>query len=137
MKRSSYLIKVMVGICRSSHGKFSLKIIIFLYRRLFFKKFTGLRSAILLKKRLGHRCFPVSFEVFKKNFFTENFQCASFVYVFPIMIYFHGLSDIFCNRQNYPLDTGRIWNVHKTFTKRLGRSLNIFCTFNLRPVSRK
>ena len=35
-----------------------------------------------------------------------------------------------------PLDTGRKLNVHKMFSRRPGRLLNILCTFNLRPVSR-
>ena len=33
------------------------------------------------------------------------------------------------------LDTGRNLNVHKTFRRRSGRLLNVWCTFNLRPVS--
>ena len=32
--------------------------------RLFFNKVAGLRSAILLKKSLWHRCFPVNFVKF-------------------------------------------------------------------------
>ena len=36
---------------------------------LFFNKVAGLRSAILLKKRLWHRCFPVNFA--KGCFFTK------------------------------------------------------------------
>ena len=34
-----------------------------------------------------------------------------------------------------PVDTGRKLNVHQTFRRRLGRLLNVLCTFNLRPVS--
>ena len=34
-----------------------------------------------------------------------------------------------------PVDTGRKLNVHKTFRRRPGRLLNVFCTFNLCPVS--
>ena len=34
----------------------------------------------------------------------------------------------------FPVDTGRKLNVHKTFRRRLGRLLNVLCTFNLRPV---
>ena len=34
-----------------------------------------------------------------------------------------------------PVDTGRKLNVHKTFKRRPRRLLNVFCTFNLRPVS--
>ena len=47
---------------------------------------------------------------------------------------------MFYIRQNiimvfFPVDTGRKLNVHKTFRRRLGRLLNVLCTFNLRPVS--
>ena len=35
----------------------------------------------------------------------------------------------------YPVDTGRKFNVHKTFKGRPGRPLNVLRTFNLRPVS--
>ena len=34
-----------------------------------------------------------------------------------------------------PVDIGSILNVPKTFRRRLGRLLNVLCTFNLRPVS--
>ena len=33
------------------------------------------------------------------------------------------------------MDTGRKFNVHKTFRRYPGRLLNVLCTFNLRPVS--
>ena len=35
-------------------------------------------------------------------------------------------------KKEYPVDTARKLNVHKTFR---GRLLNVLCTFNLRPVS--
>ena len=35
----------------------------------------------------------------------------------------------------YPVDTGRKFNVHKTFRRRPGRLMNILCMLNLRPVS--
>ena len=35
----------------------------------------------------------------------------------------------------YPVDTGRKLNVHKTFKRGPGRLLNGLCTFNLHPVS--
>ena len=35
----------------------------------------------------------------------------------------------------FPVDTGRILNVYKTFRRRPGRLLNVLCAFNLRPVS--
>ena len=37
--------------------------------------------------------------------------------------------------KEFPVDTGRKLNVHKTFRRRPGRLLNVLCTFNLRPVS--
>ena len=37
-----------------------------------FTKFTGLRSATLLKKRLWYRCFPVNFVKFLKNTFLQR-----------------------------------------------------------------
>ena len=41
--------------------------------RLFFNKFTGLRAATLLKKRLWKTCFPVDFAKFLKTpFVTEH-----------------------------------------------------------------
>ena len=36
---------------------------------------------------------------------------------------------------SFPVDTGRKLNVQKIFRRRPGRLLNVFCTFNLRPVS--
>ena len=36
----------------------------------------------------------------------------------------------------YSLGTGRKLNVQKTFRRRLGRLLNVLCTFNLCPLSR-
>ena len=35
----------------------------------------------------------------------------------------------------FAADTGRKLNVHKKFSRRLGRLLNVFCAFSLRPVS--
>ena len=37
--------------------------------------------------------------------------------------------------RNYLVDTGRKFNVHKTFRRRPGHLLNVLCAFNLRPVS--
>ena len=36
----------------------------------------------------------------------------------------------------FPLDTGRKFNVYKTFRRRPGRLLSVSCTFILHPVSR-
>ena len=38
-------------------------------------------------------------------------------------------------RRRCAVDTGRKFNVHKTFRRRPGRLLNVLCTFNLRPLS--
>ena len=35
----------------------------------------------------------------------------------------------------YPVDTGRKFNVHKTFRRRPGRLMNVLYMLNLRPVS--
>ena len=44
-----------------------------LCQNLFFNKVTGLRPAILLKKRLWHRCFPMNFAKFLRTpFVTEH-----------------------------------------------------------------
>ena len=43
-----------------------------LCRSLFFNKLTGLRPAILLKKRLWHRCFPVNFGKFLRTSFLHR-----------------------------------------------------------------
>ena len=44
-----------------------------LHQSLFSNKVAGLRPAILLKKRLWHRCFPVNFEKFLRTpFLTEH-----------------------------------------------------------------
>ena len=37
-----------------------------------FHKVAGLQPAVLLKKRLRLRCFPVNFHKFLKNFFIEH-----------------------------------------------------------------
>ena len=49
-----------------------------LCQNLFFNKVAALRPATLLKKRLWHRCFPVSFVKFLRTpFFTEGLWTAS------------------------------------------------------------
>ena len=46
-----------------------------LCQSLFFNKVVDLRSATLLKKRLGNRCFPVNFaKVLRTPFFTEHLR---------------------------------------------------------------
>ena len=52
-----------------SFAKFTEKI---LCQGLFFNKVTGLRPANLLKKRIWHRCFPVSFAKFLRAPFSQN-----------------------------------------------------------------
>ena len=43
---------------------------------LFFNKVAGLRHATLLKKRLWHRCFPVSFSKFLGTPFLTERLCV-------------------------------------------------------------
>ena len=67
---------------RSSHQRCSIKKGVLgsfvklsgkhLCQGLFFNKVAGLRSATLLKKRLGHRCFPVNFTKFLRIPFLQN-----------------------------------------------------------------
>ena len=45
------------------------------------------------------------------------------------------MSNYFCKKAPFPVDTGRQLNLHKTFRRRPGRLLNVLCSFNLRPVS--
>ena len=51
------------------------------------------------------------------------------------LLYSLNLSTIFIVLNQFPVDTGRKSNVHKTFRRSPGRLLNVLCTFNLRPVS--
>ena len=44
----------------------------------FLSKVAGLRLAVLLKKRLWHRCFPVNFAKFFKIAFLQNTSCGCF-----------------------------------------------------------
>ena len=39
---------------------------------LFFNKVAGLRPATLLKKRIWHKCFPMSFAKFQRALFLQN-----------------------------------------------------------------
>ena len=67
---------------RSSHSRCSIKkgvlgnVVKFtgkhLWQSLFFNKVAGPRPATLLKKRLCHRCFPVSFMKFLRTPFLQN-----------------------------------------------------------------
>ena len=58
------------GVLRN-FGKFTGK---HLWRSLFFNKVVGLRPATLFKKRLWHKCFPMSFAKFLRTpFVTEDF----------------------------------------------------------------
>ena len=43
-----------------------------LYQSLFFNKVAGQRSATLLKKKLWHKCFPVTFVKFLRAPFLQN-----------------------------------------------------------------
>ena len=43
-----------------------------LYQSLFFNRVAGLRAVTSLKKRLWHRCFPISFAKFLKTPFLQN-----------------------------------------------------------------
>ena len=53
-----------------------------------------------------------------------------------LKMYFLKRKLISCITIHNPAGTGRKLKVHKTFSRRPGRLLNILCTFNLRPVSK-
>ena len=62
-----------------------------LYQSLFFNKVADIRPATLLKKRLWHRCFPVSFAKFLKTLFLQNTSggclCAQFYHVHSSIVF--------------------------------------------------
>ena len=74
--------EVFLRPCRSSHRRCSVRKGLFrnfakftgkhLCQSLFFKKIAGLRPAILFKKRLWHRCFPVNFAKFLRTPLLRN-----------------------------------------------------------------
>ena len=74
--------EIHICLVRSSHQRCSLlKGVLWnfskftgkhLRQSLFFNKVAGLRPATLLKKRLWHRCFPVSFVKFPRTPFLQN-----------------------------------------------------------------
>ena len=43
--------------------------------------------------------------------------------------------EYFSRKRHFLVDTEGKLNLHKTFRRRLGRLLNVLCTFNLCPVS--
>ena len=53
-----------------------------LCQSLFFNKVAGLRPAILLKKRLWHRCFPVNFAKFLRTPFLQNTSGRLLLFIF-------------------------------------------------------
>ena len=71
-----------VGPDRSSHRRFSVRKVVIrdftkftentCTRVSFFNKVAGLKTETLLKKRLWHRCFPVSFAIFLRTPFSQN-----------------------------------------------------------------
>ena len=72
----------MHSFSRSSHWRCSVKIGVLknytkstgrhLCQSVFYNKVAGLRSATLFKKRVWHRCFPVSFGKFLRTPFEQN-----------------------------------------------------------------
>ena len=67
---------------RSSHQRYSLKKAVLRNFAKIFTRVWGLRPATLLKKRLWHRCFPVSFYEISNNTFTEHHWTTASVNVF-------------------------------------------------------
>ena len=79
--REKYSLKAL-AIARSSHQRCSVRKDVLrnfpkftgkhLCQSLFFNKVAGLRPAALLKRRLWHRCFPVSFAKILRTPFLQN-----------------------------------------------------------------
>ena len=67
-RSSHWRCSVRKGVLRN-FAKFTGK---HLCQSLFLNKVAGLRPAILLKKRLWHRCFPVNFAKFLRTTFSKN-----------------------------------------------------------------
>ena len=70
-----------------------------LCQSLIFNRVAGLRSAILLKKKLWHKCFPVKFAKFLRTPFLQNTSASDWSYGFI---------------GNVQLS---LWSLHKIFKK--------------------
>ena len=71
---------------------------------------------------------------FHRTSYHYSFSSTIFFYKKANIGFWQGHKCIFV--KSVALDTGRKFNVHKTFRRRPGRSLNVLCTFNLHPVPR-
>ena len=67
------------------------------HQSLFFNKVAGLRPATLLKKRLWHRCFPVSFVKFLRTPFLQNIFGRLLLKILTLSIVFVCRKRIFRN----------------------------------------
>ena len=75
-----------------------------LYQRLFFNKVADLRPATLLKKRLWHRCFPMSFANFLRTPFLQNTSGWLLLYIlYKCLHYISTLTHFYTT-----------WKYHKT-----------------------
>ena len=104
--------------------------------RVFFNKVADLRSATLLKKRLWHRCFPVSFEKFLRTSFSIEhlwrLRLLSLWYIYPKHISFlsnswQTLTNLVCSSmiQSYDSECGFLSRSH-TISKDPRLANNIF-----------
>ena len=62
----------------------------------------------------------------------KNLSCIDLILANQKQIFMKSRSFIrgISNFRDFPVDTGRKLNVHKTFKRRPGRLLNVLCTFN-------
>ena len=85
-------------------------------------------------KSLSAKVFIIFFSFHEfQLFLLSNLVCALKVFWVWVWGYMSWLLHI--STCSNPVDTGRKFNVHKTFRRRSGRFLNVLRTFNLRPVS--
>ena len=66
---------------------------------------------------------------------TIDFRTLQYSQILPVGFAKFSAINIFSADSAIGRDTGRKVNVHKTFRGRLGRLLNVLCTFSLRPAS--
>ena len=95
---------------------------------LFFIKVAFLRPAILLRKGLWNRCFPVNFVNFLRT-------PISMEHLWWLLLLIASQHCIIASSKIYYLDKRRKLNIHKTFRRRPRVILSILCTFNLCSVS--
>ena len=87
-----------------------------LCQSLFFSKVAGLRPAVLLKKKLWHRCFPVNFAKFLRTPFLQN-TSGRLLLCFMAFSDWEFLPQRFKNICYWKIDCGKHYRLSKYFIK--------------------